>query len=150
MPMLADQVDAVIGVDTHHDTHTASVVTPLGATLAHLQVAADAAGYQTLLEFARGNAPGPRMVWALEGARSHGVGLTRALQSCGQRVVEVDRPIRPVRKHGRSDPIDATLRPRRSDPRAAGAAPAAPPNPATQPAVAASTTSSRSVRHLET
>ncbi len=36
MPMLADQVDAVIGVDTHHDTHTASIVTPLGAELAHL------------------------------------------------------------------------------------------------------------------
>jgi len=33
MPMLADQVDAVIGVDTHHDTHTASIVTPLGAEL---------------------------------------------------------------------------------------------------------------------
>ncbi len=36
--MLADQVDAVIGVDTHHDTHTPSVVTPLGAEPAHLQL----------------------------------------------------------------------------------------------------------------
>ncbi len=36
--MLADQVDAVIGVDTHHDTHTPSVVTPLGAERAHLQL----------------------------------------------------------------------------------------------------------------
>ncbi len=111
MSMLADQVDAVIGVDTHHDTHhdthTASVVTPLGAELAHLQVAADAAGYQALLKFARANTPGPRMVWALEGTRSHGVGLSRALQGCGERVVEVDRPKRPVRKRGKSDPIDA-------------------------------------------
>ncbi len=48
------------------------------------------------------------MVWALEGTRSHGVGLTRALQACGERVVEVDRPKRPVRKRGKSDPIDAT------------------------------------------
>lgn len=120
MPMLADQVDAVISVDTHHDTHTASVVTPLGAELAHLQVPADAAGYETLLDFARTHAPGPRIVWALEGTRSHGTGLTRALQAGGQRVVEVDRPEaprpqarqeRPHRRHPR--------RPRRPHPGAA-------------------------------
>ena len=108
MPMLADQVDAVIGVDTHHDTHTASIVTALGAELAHLQAPADAAGYQALLEFARASTPGPRMVWALEGTRSHGAGLTRALHGCGERVIAVDRPKRPVRKRGKSDPIDAT------------------------------------------
>jgi len=58
MPMLTDQVDAVIGVDTHHDTHTASIVTALGAELAHLQAPADAAGYQALLEFAPANTQG--------------------------------------------------------------------------------------------
>jgi len=36
--MPADQVNTVIGVDTHHDTHTASVVTPQGAEPAHLQL----------------------------------------------------------------------------------------------------------------
>jgi transposase len=128
MPMLADQVDAVIGVDTHHDTHTASIVTPLGAELAHLQAPADAAGYEALLDFARTHAPGPRMVWALEGTRSHGTGLARALQDCGERVVEVDRPKRPVRKRGKSDPIDATraardalTQERLAEPRADGA-----------------------------
>lgn len=126
--MLADQVDAVIGVDTHHDTHTASVVTPLGAELAHLQAPADAAGYQALLDFARIYAPGPRVVWALEGTRSHGTGLNRALQAGGERVVEVDRPKRPVRKRGKSDPIDATraardalTQERLAEPRADGA-----------------------------
>jgi hypothetical protein len=34
MPMLADLVDAAIGVDTHTDTHTAAVVDRLGAHLA--------------------------------------------------------------------------------------------------------------------
>ncbi len=99
---------AVIGVDTHHDTHTASIVTPLGAELGHLQTPADAAGYAALLDFARSLAPGPRIAWALEGTRSHGAGLTRALQDCGEQVIEVDRPKRLVRKHGKSDPIDAT------------------------------------------
>lgn len=108
MSMLADQVDTVIGVDTHHDTHTASVITPLGAELGHLQAPADAAGYAALLDFARSHAPGPRIAWALEGTRSHGAGLTRALQDCGEQVIEVDRPKRQVRKHGKSDPIDAT------------------------------------------
>ncbi len=128
MPMLADQVGAVIGVDTHHDTHTASIVTPLGAELAHPQAPADAAGYRALLDFARFHAPGTRIVWALEGTRSHGTGPTRALQACGGRVVEVDRPKRPVRKHGKSDPIDATraardalTRVRLAEPRADGA-----------------------------
>ena len=44
MPMLADLVDAVIGVDTHTDTHTAAVVDRLGAHLATTEVSADAAG----------------------------------------------------------------------------------------------------------
>ena len=53
MPMLADAVDAVIGVDTHTDTHTAAVVSPLGACLAVVQVTADAAGYAQLMEDVR-------------------------------------------------------------------------------------------------
>jgi len=59
--MLADQVDAVIGVDTHHDTHTPSVVTPLGAEPAHLQLDALSAAdclkvYMTRLSSTRPNA----------------------------------------------------------------------------------------------
>ncbi len=41
--MPADQVDTVIGINAHHDTHTASVVTPLGAEPAHLQLDASSA-----------------------------------------------------------------------------------------------------------
>jgi hypothetical protein len=50
MAMLADRVDGVIGVDTHRDTLTAAAVTAVGGLPGQLVVAADAAGYQRLLD----------------------------------------------------------------------------------------------------
>ena len=45
MTMLAEQVDVVIGVDTHKHTHTAAAIaSSTGAALAHTTVTADAAG----------------------------------------------------------------------------------------------------------
>lgn len=70
MPMLADLVDAVIGVDTHTDTHTAAVVDRLGAHLATIEISADAAGYTRLIKLAAGKAPGPKIAWAIEGCGS--------------------------------------------------------------------------------
>ena len=64
MAMLAESVDGVIGVDTHRDTLTAAAVTNLGGVLAHTTTGADAAGYQQLLGFARGQVPGRRL-WAV-------------------------------------------------------------------------------------
>jgi hypothetical protein len=61
MPRLADLVDAVIGVDTHTDTHTAAVVDRLGARLATIEVSADAAGYARLITLAASKSPGPKM-----------------------------------------------------------------------------------------
>ena len=61
MAMLAELVDGVIGVDTHRDTLTAAAVTNLGGVLAHTTTGADAAGYQRLLGFARGQVPGRRL-----------------------------------------------------------------------------------------
>ena len=58
MTMLADRVDAVIGVDTHKHTHTAAVVTPTGGLVDHLTTPSDARGAGRLLAFARGRAPG--------------------------------------------------------------------------------------------
>jgi hypothetical protein len=74
MTMLADRVDGVIGVDTHRDTLTAAAVTAVGGLLGQLSVAADAAGYQRLLDFARAHVPG-RRCFAVEGAGSYGAGL---------------------------------------------------------------------------
>jgi hypothetical protein len=44
MPMLAETLDVVIGVDTHKHTHTAAAVSPTGAVLEHLMVAAGRSG----------------------------------------------------------------------------------------------------------
>jgi transposase len=106
MAVLADRVDGVIGVDTHRDTLTAAAVTTVGGLLGELVVAADAAGYQRLLDFARARVPG-RRCFAVEGAGSYGAGLTRLLVERGEWVVEVDRPKRPARRGGKSDALDA-------------------------------------------
>jgi transposase len=107
MSMLADLVDAVIGVDTHTDTHTAAVVDRLGAHLATTKVSADAAGYAQLTGWASKHAPGPRIAWAIEGCGSHGAGLARALAAAGHLVIEADRPKKARRRGGKSDELDA-------------------------------------------
>ena len=107
MGMLADQVDYVIGVDTHRDSHSAAVCGPSGAVAAETTVPADAFGYKRLLRFAREQAAG-RRVWAIEGTGSFGAGLTTVLLEQGEWVVEVDRPARPARRNGaKSDELDA-------------------------------------------
>ena len=107
MTMLADRVDAVIGVDTHKHTHTAAVVTPTGGLVDHLTAPSDAYGAGRLLALARGRAPG-RRAWAIEGTGGYGAGLTSALLEQGEWVIEVDRPRRPARRNGaKSDELDA-------------------------------------------
>ena len=106
MSMLADQIDVVIGVDTHADNHTAAAVTAAtGAVLAEVTVTADAEGYDQLVAFAD-QYPGLR-AWAVEGTASYGAGLTRHLLSGQETVIEVERPHRPARRGGKSDSIDA-------------------------------------------
>ncbi len=107
--MPAERLDAVIGVDTHRDTHTAALVDTVGRHLAVLVVTADAAGYARLLQWAGEHVPGGRVLWAVEGTRSHGAGLCRALATAGAQITEVDRPTRRARRAGKSDPIDALL-----------------------------------------
>ena len=110
MVMLAESVDAVIGVDTHTDTHTACLIDHLGREIATVTVEASPDGYAELLAWAVRQAPGPRLVWAVEGCRSHGAGLVRVLLAAGQTVVEAGRPERVGRRPGgKSDPADARL-----------------------------------------
>jgi hypothetical protein len=107
MPMLAELVDGVIGVDTHRDTLTTAAVNNLGGVLAQTTTSADAAGYQQLLSFAGVQVPG-RRCWAVEGAGSFGAGLAGFLQQRGEQVVEVGRPKRPAHRSGaKSDTLDA-------------------------------------------
>jgi transposase len=103
------------------------VAAATGQSLATLTVPATPAGYQRLLELAD-QQPG-RRVWAIEGTGGYGAGLTRFLHHRLERVVELDRPKRPARRHGaKSDPLDATRAAREAlgrdqlaQPRAAGA-----------------------------
>jgi transposase len=110
MPILADTIDGVIGVDTHRDTLAAAALSPVGGVLAQTATSADATGYQQLLEFAGTQIPRDpaRRCWAIEGAGSYGAGLTAFLHTHGERVVEVARPKRPARRTGaKTDAIDA-------------------------------------------
>jgi len=89
--MLADELDYVLGVDTHRDRHTLAVVArPTGAVVAQIAVQASARRYASALRFADTHAGGARL-WAVEGAGHYGAGLTRFLAAHGERVLEVGR-----------------------------------------------------------
>ena len=107
--MLAEVVDAVVGGDTHRDTHALEMTAPTGVTIATLNISNDERGFADALAWVVEHAPGPRVIAALEGTRSYGIGLCRALQAAGLAVVEVERPRRGERRRGKSDPIDAHL-----------------------------------------
>ena len=110
MPMLAELVDGVIGVDTHRDTHHAEIAYPTGAAIATCSIGNDSAGYAQLLAWCLEHAPGPRLVICIEGTRSYGAGLARAAAAAGLRVIECEQPTRKTRRgKGKSDPIDAHL-----------------------------------------
>lgn len=108
MGILAEQVDHVIGVDTHRDSHSAAILAAnTGAVLIDRTVSADAFGYKRLLRFGQQHGKG-RRVWAIESSGSFGSGLTTFLLAHGEWVVEVERPVRPARRNGaKSDELDA-------------------------------------------
>jgi transposase len=106
--MLADELDYVVGVDTHLDEHVLAVVAaPAGAVVAQRSVRASARGYAAALRFAREVAGGAR-VWAVEGTGSYGAGLARYLAGRGETVLEVRRTPRAERRlRGKDDALDA-------------------------------------------
>ena len=110
MPMLAELVDAVVGVDTHRDTHQVEIALPNGAPIAVTTISNDTTGYAELLAWIVDHAPGPRLAVSIEGTRSYGVGLARAAAAAGLVVLECEQPHRKARRgRGKSDPIDAHL-----------------------------------------
>jgi transposase len=106
--MLADDVDHVIGVDTHASEHALCLVdAATQRTADHLTIAASRIGYRRALRLARAHAPG-RRVWALEGTGCYGAGLARFLCERGEQVLEVERPRREdARGRLKSDALDA-------------------------------------------
>ena len=106
--MLADELDYVVGADTHLDEHVLAVVAaPSGAVVARRAVRANARGYTAALRFAEEEAVGAR-VWAIEGTGSYGASLARYLAGRGETVLEVSRTPRAERRlRGKDDSLDA-------------------------------------------
>jgi transposase len=110
MTTLAETVDAVIGIDTHRDSHEVEIVDPAGTPVMTMRIGNDSAGFTRLLAAIAEVVPGPRVAVCIEGSRSYGIGLARALAAAGLLVLECEQPSRKQRRgKGKSDPIDAHL-----------------------------------------
>src|SRR6266498_832856 len=103
--MLADQLDYVVGVDPHRDSH-ALVQVVSGAVVFEATVVASSDGYAHALQLADQYAPG-RRAFAVEGTGSFGAGLTRFLTARDERVLEVGRLRRERLSGGKTDALDA-------------------------------------------
>src|SRR5688572_3969177 len=83
VPMLAEFIDAVVGVDTHRDTHEVEIALPTGTPIGTRKISNDNSGFAELLAWIIDHPPGPRVVVSIEGTRSFGVGLARAVTAAG-------------------------------------------------------------------
>src|SRR6266568_6348347 len=105
--MLADQLDYIIGVDPHRDSHSVAVVhVHSGAVVFESTVIANSDGYAQALKLVDRHAPG-RRAFAVEGTGSFGAGLTRFLTGRGERVLEVGRLRRERRSNNKTNTLDA-------------------------------------------
>jgi transposase len=105
--MLADQLDYIIGVDPHRDSHSLAVVQIVsGAVVFEATIEANSDGYAQALKLAEEYACG-RRAFAVEGTGSFGAGLTRFLSGRGEWVLEVGRLRRERRSGGKTDALDA-------------------------------------------
>jgi transposase len=105
--MLADELDFIVGVDPHRDSHAVGVIEIRSGVVAfEASVSADSSGYADALRLAQQYAPG-RRAFAIEGTGSFGAGLTRFLVDHGEQVFEVGRLRRERRSGGKTDALDA-------------------------------------------
>jgi transposase len=105
--MLADQLDYIVGVDPHRDSHALAVVhVQSGAVVFETTIVANSDGYAKALKLVDRHARG-RRAFAVEGTGSFGAGLTRFLTGQGERVLEVSRLRRERRAGGKTDALDA-------------------------------------------
>ena len=98
--------EAIVGVDTHADQHTAVALNGLGQVMATIEVPTTTLGYRQLVAWAQRLGRFERA--GVEGCGAYGAGLARHLLGEGIAVTEVDRPNRQRRRRrGKSDPTDA-------------------------------------------
>lgn len=110
MSIVADVASVVVGADTHRDTHSLEIVTSTGATVARTEIANTTTGFADALAWITAHAPEQdpaSIVAGIEGSRSYGIGLARALTAAGYRVGEISRIRRADPRRGKSDRIDA-------------------------------------------
>lgn len=95
-----------VGVDTHADTHTATVCDHLGRIIVTATFDTTPAGYRQLLSWVKRR--GQISSVGIEGTGSYGLGLARFLAREGIEVNEVNRTNRQHRRRrGKSDPADS-------------------------------------------
>ena len=68
MPMLAELVDAVVGVESHRDTHEVELALPTGTAIGTRRIGNDSSGFAELLGWVGDRAPGP---WVVALDRGH-------------------------------------------------------------------------------
>lgn len=102
MPILAESVDVVIGVDPHKHEHSAAVVEACtGKLLGRQEADACPSGFADLLKLA--NQFSGARCWVVEGCGNWGRGLLTWLEERGEMVREIDSPRRPKRRMGKKD-----------------------------------------------
>lgn len=96
----------ILGVDTHKDFHHAAVISALGEGLADRRFPTTPAGYQELVDWARGH--GEILRVGVEGTGSYGAALTSRLLAGGLDVIDVIAPDKRERRlRGKTDQLDA-------------------------------------------
>ena len=86
------------------------IADPAGKPITVMRIGNDGAGFAQLLAAIAEVAPGLRVAVCIEGSRSYGIGLVRALGAAALLVLECEQPSRGQRRgKGKSDPVDAHL-----------------------------------------
>lgn len=111
MPVVAQEYDYVVGVDTHSKTHTLAIIsTDLGAEIATETFPTTGPGMNRALAWIsrRSTNDSPRVLISMEGTGSYGAKLRQLATAHDYRVVEAPLPQRRLgRQRGKSDSIDA-------------------------------------------
>jgi transposase len=104
--MKNENINVIVGIDTHADTHHVAIITDFGKHLTDKKFLAVGSGYGEKAEFI--TSYGPVIAVRIEGPGFYGAELSRVLTKADLIVKEVNRPNRQARRlQGKSDPLDA-------------------------------------------
>ena len=110
MPIVAEEYQFVIGVDTHAASHSFAVIAPATRAVGQeAQFPATAAGLSRAVAWAGRDAGSPDVALVVvEGIGSYGAGVARAFTAAGYRIVEGGaQSVGDRRGTGKSDALDA-------------------------------------------